>query len=288
MVLATVLFACMGVCVKLASEHFGTAAVVSARGLVGAVLMAAIAWHTGTALRTSVPRLHLQRGLAGVVALSLWFHAIGQLPLATAVTLNYMSSVWMAVFLLMRAAFGGGQRVKPALVWAIAIGFLGVALVLRPTLARDQVLAGLVGLGSGVLAAMAYVQVTALGRAGEPEVRVVFWFSVTGTLMGALMGALTWLLHEQGNRTPLGLIPLSAWAELLGVGAFATLAQLLMTRAYARGAMLSLASLQYLGIVHAALFGALLFGESLGLDSLLGMALIVAAGVAATRWRTAQ
>jgi len=72
------------------------------------------------------------------------------------------------------------------------------------------------------------------------------------------------------------------------VGAFATLAQLLMTRAYARGAMLSLASLQYLGIVHAALFGALLFGESLGLDSLLGMALIVAAGVAATRWRTAQ
>jgi len=128
------------------------------------------------------------------------------------------------------------------------------------------------------------VQVTALGRAGEPEVRVVFWFSVTGTLMGALI----WLLPEQGNRTPLGLIPLSAWVELLGVGAFATLAQLLMTRAYARGAMLSLASLQYLGIVHAALFGALLFGESLGLDSLLGMALIVAAGVAATRWRTAQ
>ena len=284
MVLATVLFACMGVCVKLASAHFGTAAVVSARGLVGAVLMAAIAWHTGTALRTNVPRLHLQRGLAGVVALSLWFHAIGQLPLATAVTLNYMSSVWMAVFLLMRAAFGGGQRVKPALVWAIAIGFLGVALVLRPTLARDQVLAGLVGLGSGVLAAMAYVQVTALGRAGEPEVRVVFWFSVSGTLLGALI----WLLPEQGNRTALAQIPLSAWVELLGVGAFATLAQLLMTRAYARGAMLSLASLQYLGIVHAALFGALLFGESLGLDSLLGMALIVAAGVAATRWRTAQ
>lgn len=281
MVAATLLFACMGVCVKLASAHFGTAAIVSARGLVGAIIMAGIAWRSATPLRTEVPRLHAQRGLAGVLALSLWFYAIGHLPLATAVTLNYMSSVWMAVFLLVRAALGLGPKVPWPLVLAIVTGFVGVALVLHPTLGREQWLAGLMGLGSGMLAALAYVQVTALGRAGEPEVRVVFWFSV----MGALLGALIWLVPGQGNPVPLAHIPAAAWLQLLGVGAFATLAQLLMTRAYARGQMLAVASLQYLGIVHASVLGVLLFAETLGLDSLVGMALIVGAGVAATRWR---
>lgn len=269
MVLATVLFACMGVCVKLASEHFGTAAVVGMRGFVGAAMMAAIAWGTGTSLRTSVPRLHLQRGLSGVLALSLWFYCIGHLPLATAVTLNYMSSVWMAVFLIGQMAWArhqgrDGRQVDPRLVAAIAVGFAGVALVLHPTLARDQLGAGVVGLVSGMLAAVAYVQVTALGRAGEPEVRVVFHFSLMGTVLGAGLGVVEAWAQGTPHADALADIPAMAWAELIGVGAFATIAQLLMTRAYARGSMLVNASLQYLGIVHASLFGMWLFHEHLG------------------------
>ncbi|TDP85973.1 S-adenosylmethionine uptake transporter [Aquabacterium commune] len=292
MALATVLFACMGVCVKLASEHFGTAAVVGMRGFVGAVMMAAIAWGTGTSLRTSVPRLHLQRGLSGVLALSLWFYCIGHLPLATAVTLNYMSSVWMAVFLIGQIAWArhqgrDGRRVDPRLVAAIAVGFAGVALVLHPTLARDQLGAGVVGLVSGMLAAMAYVQVTALGRAGEPEVRVVFHFSLMGTVLGAGLGVVEAWAQGTPHADALADIPAMAWAELIGVGAFATIAQLLMTRAYARGSMLVNASLQYLGIVHASLFGMWLFHEHLGPGSVLGMLLIVGAGMVATRFKPA-
>ncbi|MFY9459976.1 MAG: DMT family transporter [Aquabacterium commune] len=292
MVLATVLFACMGVCVKLASEHFGTAAVVGMRGFVGAVMMAAIAWGTGTSLRTSVPRLHVQRGLSGVLALSLWFYCIGHLPLATAVTLNYMSSVWMAVFLIGQMAWArhqgrDGRQVDPRLVAAIAVGFAGVALVLHPTLARDQLGAGVVGLVSGMLAAVAYVQVTALGRAGEPEVRVVFHFSLMGTVLGAGLGVVEAWAQGTPHADALADIPAMAWAELIGVGAFATIAQLLMTRAYARGSMLVNASLQYLGIVHASLFGMWLFHEHLGPGSVLGMLLIVGGGMAATRFKPA-
>jgi S-adenosylmethionine uptake transporter len=283
MVLATVLFAFMGVCVKLASAHFGTAAVVSARGLVGAVMMVFIAWHAGTPLGTRLPVMHIKRGVAGVLALSLWFYCIGRLPLATAVTLNYMSSVWMAVYLLISSGLFGGQRVDGRLVAAIAIGFLGVGLVLHPTIERDQLLAGLLGVGSGILAAMAYVQVTALGRAGEPEVRVVFYFSLTGTAIGAL----SWLIPGQTNPTPWPDIPLWAWAALIGVGAFATVAQLLMTQAYAQGSMLVNASLQYLGIVHASLLGLLVFDESLSPDGVIGMALIVGAGIVSTRLKSA-
>jgi drug/metabolite transporter (DMT)-like permease len=284
MVLATMLFAGMGVCVKLASAHFGTAAVVSARGTVGAVIMAMIAWATSTSLRTRVPLLHVRRGLAGVTALSMWFYCIGHLPLATSVTLNYMSSVWMAVFLLAQAWLLGGKQVDRRLVLAIAVGFVGVGLVLHPTLARDQIGAGLIGVASGMLSAVAYLQVTALGRAGEPEVRVVFYFS----LMGMVMGALSWLIPGQLNPTPWSDIPASSWMALLGVGAFATIAQLLMTRAYAQGSTLVNANLQYLGIVHGGLLGTWLFGEQLTLDSLLGMALIVGSGMVATRLKPSK
>jgi S-adenosylmethionine uptake transporter len=282
MMLATLLFACMGVCVKLASQHFGTAAVVSARGLVGAIMMAGIAWSSGAALRTSVPALHVKRGLSGVLALSLWFYCIGHLPLATAVTLNYMSSVWMAAYLVVRSRWLGGRQVDTRRVLAIIVGFAGVALVLHPTLSRNQLIAGLVGLVSGVLAAMAYVQVTALGRAGEPEIRVVFYFSLTGTLLGAM----SWLLPGLGNAGPLSDVPWTSWLALIGVGGFATLAQLLMTRAYAQGRMLVNASLQYLGIVHATIFGVLIFHERLRWDGFVGMLLITLAGVASTRLRS--
>ena len=284
MVLATMLFAAMGVCVKFASHDFGTAAVVSARGTVGAVIMLIVARATATSLRTRVPMLHVRRGLAGVFALSMWFYSMAQLPLATSVTLNYMSSVWMAVFLLLQAALLGGPRIDRRLIVAIAVGFGGVALVLHPTLNEDQIWAGLIGLASGMLSAMAYLQVTALGKAGEPEIRVVFYFS----LMGSLMGAATWLLLPgQINPTPLAEIPTPSWLALFGVGVFATMAQLLMTRAYARGSTLVNANLQYLGIVHAGLLGTVLFGETLGLDALLGMALIVGSGMVAARLKPA-
>ena len=284
MVLATMLFACMGVCVKLASAHFGTAAVVSARGLVGAVIMAIIAWASGSGLQTKVPMMHLKRGLAGVFALCLWFYCIGRLPLATAVTLNYMSSVWLAVYLLIRSGLLGGARVDRRLVLAVVVGFVGVGLVLHPTLAREQIVAGVLGVISGMLAAMAYVQVTALGRAGEPEVRVVFYFSLTG----AVLGAMSWLIPGLANPTPLAQMPWTAWAALTGVGAFATIAQLLMTRAYAQGRMLVNASLQYLGIVHASVLGMLLFGERLSADGIVGMLLIIGAGIVSTRLKPAD
>lgn len=284
MVLATVLFAGMGVCVKQASSEVTTAEVVFFRGFVGALMIGALAWRHKLPLRTKVPRQHFWRSVAGVSALSLWFYTIGTLPLATAVTLNYMSSVWMGVFLIALQLWRRWRQVAhrpihPALLLAVLVGFIGVALVLRPTLQRDQWFAGAVGLVSGGLSAWAYLQVASLGRAGEPEHRVVFYFSAFGTLVGlALMG----IVHL-GNDQPWVAPSLSTWGWLLGIGVFATLAQLAMTRAYALGQPLAMASLQYLGIVHAFVLGVWLFGEPVHLLSIVGTVLIVVAGVAASR-----
>lgn len=272
---ASLLFATMGVCVKLASAHYGAGEIVLYRSLVGAVFIAGLSHWRGGSLRTTIPAMHFWRSLTGVISLALWFYAIGKLPLATAVTLNYMSSVWMALFLIGGAVMLGSARVDPRLVATVLAGFAGVALVLQPTLERDQFQGALAGLTSGLTSAMAYLQVTALGRAGEPEYRVVFYFSVGGVLMGSLLT----LMSGAHAHTPQGA------ALLLAIGVLATTAQMMMTRAYAIGRALTNASLQYMGIAFAFVFGVLVFDDPVTGLALAGMVLIVGAGLVATRLR---
>lgn len=273
MVLASLLFATMGVCVKLAAAQYGAAEIVFYRSLVGAVLIGATVRRRGGSLRTAVPAMHFWRSASGVAALCLWFYSLTGLPLATAVTLNYMSSVWMALFLIGGAAMLGSARVDGRLVATVLVGFAGVAAVLQPTFEQQQVRHGLAGLLSGVLAAMAYLQVMTLGRIGEPDYRVVFYFCIGGTLAGA---ALTFAFGGwQGHDLRGALL-------LLAIGVLATTAQIMMTRAYTIGRALTNASLQYLGIAFSFVFGVTLFGDRITAMALFGMLLIVAAGLAAT------
>ena len=275
---AALLFSMMAVCVKWASALYGAGELVFYRCLIGALFIAAIARLRRTSLRTAVPSMHFWRSTSGVFALLLWFYAIGGLPLATAMTLNYMSSVWMALFLIGGAVMLGAARVDGRLVASVLTGFAGVALVLRPTLEQQQLWSGLAGLLSGLLSAMAYLQVTALARAGEPTERIVFYFSIGGLMVGAL-----WMLLQGSSaHSPRGL------ALLLAIGLLATTAQVMMTRAYRIGHTLSNASLQYLGIVFSFGFGVLLFDDAVTWMALAGMALIVGAGLAATFLRSSQ
>lgn len=276
MLASSFLFATMGVCVKLAAEHYGAGEIVFYRGLVGLLFIAALTRWRGGELRTRIPGLHLRRSVSGVGALTLWFYAISHLPLATSITLNYMSSVWMALFLMVSAVVLGSARVDARLVGTVLAGFIGVTLVLQPSVEQDQWLGALSGLLSGVLSAVAYLQVTALGRAGEPDYRVVFYFSLGGTVAGLLLAGLSGGLHAH-TWSGAGL--------LLATGLLATLAQMLMTRAYAIGRALANASLQYLGIVYSFVYGVLIFDESVTGSAILGMVMIVLAGITATLLR---
>lgn len=280
MVVATGLFAGMGVTVKLSAAMYDVTEVVFYRGLIGALMMWAWARAQGVSLRTAVPGMHAGRSVAGVSSLVLWFHAIGQMPLAAAVTLNYMSSLWIAAIVLLQGLWrrqpqGGDRRLS----WTVLAGFAGVVLVLRPSLDGAGWSGPAAGLASGLLSAAAYLQVGALGRAGEPEARVVFYFSLGSLVAGAVA---TSLLGPWHGHHPQGL------ALLVATGVLATLAQMALTRAYTLGRPLVNASLQYLGIVYALGFGAWLFNDRIDLPAIGGMALIIAAGIAATRLRAAQ
>ncbi len=281
MLLGAAFFATMGVCVKYGSAHFNSAELVFYRGVVGFVFLAVIARQQNISLRTQYLGMHVWRSIIGVTSLSAWFYAIAKLPLATAMTLNYMSSVWIAAFIvggsLVNWKPNEGQRVwsQGPLALTVMAGFAGVIMVLRPTMAQDQIYAGLIGLMSGFCAAFAYMQVTALGRLGEPETRTVFYFAIGTILAGlagmAFMGISTWEWEH------------AVW--LIPVGIFASLGQLCMTRAYSQGATLVVANLQYSGIVFAALYSLLLFGDDIPLIGWAGMALITVSGMAATLLR---
>lgn len=276
MLLASVFFASMGVCIKFASAHFNSFEIVFYRGVVGSVFLIAMTRVNGVSLRTSMPMMHVWRSIVGTISLTAWFFAIAALPLATAMTLNYMSSVWIATFLLGGALLMQGRntpiREQGPLFLTVLMGFAGVAMMLRPTLAEHQVVGALVGLLSGIFAAFAYLQVAALSRAGEPESRTVFYFSIGAVLAGGVgmlfSGVSTW--HW----------PSVLW--LLPIGLLALFGQLCMTRAYSRGATMVVANLQYSGIVIAGIYGIVFFGDQLPLMGWLGMALIIVSGITAT------
>jgi S-adenosylmethionine uptake transporter len=285
MVLASFFFATMGVGVKIASENFSTFELVCYRGFISMLLMWLIMRARGVTLATKVPMMHVWRATIGVASLGTWFYAIAHLPLATAMTLNYMSGVWIAAFIVGGAMFYSATKdskdakSQGPLLLTVLCGFAGVVMTLRPTMDQNQLFAGVIGLLSGMGAALAYMQVTVLGRLGEPEERTVFYFALGSAIAGGV-GVLS-----------TGFSPATSWSSagawwLIPIGILASLGQWCMTRAYSKGSTLVVATMQYSGIVFASIYSLTLFGDHIPLLGWAGIVVIVLSGVAATILRS--
>src|SRR5690606_13027716 len=124
----------------------------------------------------------------GVGSMWMGFFAISSLPLATAVSLNYTSPLFIAGWMLMR----DWKQRDGVRTLAVALGFLGVIAILRPSITSEQALGALIGLCAGAASAVAMMQVRSLGRIGEPEWRTVLFFScfvcITGGVALAIEG----------------------------------------------------------------------------------------------------
>lgn len=269
MLVAAFFFAIMGVLVKIGGQTFSSAELVFYRSFFGLLFIFVLARRQNLQLRTPVLGKQMTRSILGFVSLVMFFYAINALPLATAVTLNYTSPLFMAMF----APFMLHERPRKTLMLAIVLGFAGVALLLKPSLDADELLAGTIGLLSGLTAGIVYVHVTQLARAGEPDWRTVFYFTLVCTI-----GAGFWMLVHHFNPLSWKDLPL-----LLGLGASATLAQFAMTRAYRTGNHLVVGSLAYTTVLIASLFGIMLWGETLSADRWLAVALIVLGGIISVR-----
>jgi drug/metabolite transporter (DMT)-like permease len=269
MLIAGFLFACMGAFVKAASAYFSSAELVFYRSFIGLMVIGAIMFARRQKIATPYLKLHLYRGISGGVALGLYFYAITHLPLATAVTLNYTSPMFLGLLMV----FVFKEKPHAPLFASLALGFVGVVMLLHPTINQDQWLAGLMGLCSGFLAGVAFVNVKSMGKLGEPDWRVVFYFSLITTVGSAL-----WMLFSDVHA-----VNWRTGSLLLGIGATATFAQLALTRAHRTGKTLVVGSFAYSTIVFSSIIALVLFDEALPLMSWGAIGIIILAGIIAVR-----
>lgn len=272
MLLASAMFALMGACIKMASDYAASLPqVVLFRGVPSVLALYAWAMLTHRRIAPTSWKLHIWRNLSGITAMWLGFYALAHLPLSTAVSLNYTSPLFIAVGVL---CWGTARR-DPVRIVAVALGFLGVVGVLRPSVEHEHFYAALVGLAGGAMAAVAMMQVRQLGRAGEAEWRTVLIFSIF-VCVSSLAG-----LGIDGWRP----LDARAWLALVVMGASGMVGQLAMTRAFGLGSTLLTAALQYSTIIFATLLGMLFWGDHPDIIAWAGMVFIIGSGLLSI-WRT--
>lgn len=284
MLVATLGFAIMGALVKIGAQKFSSAELVFYRSLFGLMVIWIYIYTQKLSLATPVMYKQMSRSVVGFASLILFFYAIAHLPLATAITLNYTSPLFLALF----TPFLLHEKPKKTLLIGLVIGFIGIGLLLKPSFSQKDWLAASLGLLSGMGAALAYIHVKQLGQANEPDWRTVFYFTLVSTI-----GAGLWMLFSpQGalsgifGTTHLNTFHPLDWQDLLlllGLGLAATIAQLAMTRAYRTGDTMVVASLAYVTVLLASLFGVLWWHEHLSLDAWIAIALIILSGIIGIR-----
>ena len=250
---------------KLGSVYFSSTELVFYRSIIGFLIISVIIGIKGLPVATLHWKNHCWRGLSGLSSLLMFFYCITELPLATAVTLSYTSPLFLTLFttIMLKEHFHWQFAVS------VIIGFAGVVLLLHPSIQEEQWTAGIIGLASGFLAAVAYLNIKFLGNLGEPDWRVVFYFTLISTIITSI-----WMIFDTFHPiTPFNFL------LLMGIGITATLAQLALTRAYRTGRVLVVGALAYSTVLFACVWGILIWDEILSLLSLTGIGCIVASGL---------
>ena len=269
MLIATFFFALMGTFVKLGGENFTPTELVFYRSSISLVFIIGIMSWKNISYSSNYIKLHLSRSVIGFISLLFFFYAINHLPLSTAISLNYTSPLFLGLLmpLILR------RKVKKWLFLAVTIGFLGVFFILKPTFENHNYFAGLIGLISGLGAAIAYLFVTQLGQLKEPVLRTIFYFTLVSTMCSGIM-----MLFGEVSTIQFKYILI-----LLALGSTATIAQIAITKAYLVGNTLGNAGLSYLTIIFATIIGVVWFGEFMDWKTTLGIVLIIFSGIFASK-----
>jgi drug/metabolite transporter (DMT)-like permease len=264
---SALLFAGVGALVKAASVDLPSEVIVFFRNAVAMVFL--LPWllirQRGLSLKTSCPQFHLLRAGAGLGAMYCFFIALKLLRLADAMLLCYT----LPIFIPIIEWFWLKEPVSRQTKLAVIVGFIGIALVLKPGFGLFKA-AGLVGLASGLLAALAIVGIRRM-TVTEPVARIVFYFTTFGTLVSSVPLLWAW-------RTPGGHL---LWV-LCAMGILAIMAQMCLTKGYSLAPAGQVGPFNYGNVIFAALLGWLIWGETLDGLTLVGAFLTCSAGIIAT------
>ena len=260
LLLGALAFSLMAVCVKHVVGRIPVAEIVLTRALLNVAMSGWMLQAAGVSPWGQRRGLLALRGITGSLALFCVYAALAVLPLATATLLQYLYPTLTALLAWRWLGEPIGRRVALAL----ALGWLGVVLVLQPG-AGAPAPGVLLALGGALLTAVAYVSVRQLGRSEHPLV-IVLWFPLMAVPLSLPFVLLEPVLPTAGE---------ALW--LLGVGLFTQLGQLGLTHGLTRLPAGRATAIGYAQVGFAALWGWSLFGESLAAPTLLGGALILTA-----------
>jgi drug/metabolite transporter (DMT)-like permease len=268
-VLATLMFASMGVAVRYSSTAIPNEMLVFLRNVFGLLFLLPWIYKNGLEkLATRRPGAHIIRALSGLAAMYCFFYAIANLQLAEAVLLNFCSPLFIAIIALLWL----GEKVSLQLLSAIFIGFIGICFILKPGTGMFSN-AAWVGLASALFAALAMVTIRNLSKS-EPTIRIVFYFSITATLVSTIPLSWAW-------QTP----DLKSLIAMIFAGITASIGQLLLTYSYSLAPAANVSPYSYTTVIFATIYGWLFWSETPDIYMYIGAILIVIAGIMAMQRR---
>jgi len=227
-------------------------------------------------LKAKNPMGHVWRGLFGTTAMGLTFAGLGLLPLPEVTAIGFATPI----FTVLLAAVMLGERIRLFRVSAVAIGLIGVIIILWPRFGGAQLdqaatLGAMLILGATMLRALVQVHLRQLVQ-NEHTAAIVFYFSVTASVLALLTAPFGWVVP---SASTLGL--------LVAAGFIGGVAQILVTSAYRFGSVSMLAPYDYTSMLFAIILGYFLFDELPTALMLAGSGLVIVAG-ALVIWRERQ
>ena len=265
---ASLIFAVMGVVVKVVSLSLTNEVVVFFRNFCSLFFILPWIWYSPPAggVRTSYLPLHLLRSLAGLGAMYCFFYVIAQMQLSESFLLMSTAPLFIPII----AYLWINEPVERKVRGAVIIGFIGIILILKPGMGVFQPIA-FIGLAAGLLGALAMVTIRRMSSS-EPTIRIVFYFTVFGTVISAL--PLIWLWQPPKAEI---------WWLLVLMGLLAAIGQFLLTKGYSLAPAGKVGPFSYSNVIFAMLLGWLLWDESLDFLTWVGAFLVCVAGIVTSR-----
>lgn len=258
---SALLFSLMGVFIRFASYTVDNANIVFYRNVTGLLMLLPwFYWQGFNQLKTHKFYMHAWRALIGLCAMYGFFYAIAHIKLSNAMVFTYASPVFipLVAWLFLK------EKMTITMWLSALLGLFGVVLVAKPDGGMINTVSA-IGIIASLCAAMAFVTVRAL-TGTEPVARIVFYFALVGTLFSAV--PMLWYARA---------LTLHELTLVLTAGVLATLSQLCMSKAYSYAAAGVIGPTNYLAIIFAGVWGAILWQEYPDGYSIIGMALILLA-----------
>lgn len=273
MITAVALFGAMNASIKWLGGRYPVSQIIFFRAMFALIVLAPLIWRAGgiRSLRTTRPLGHLVRSIIGVCSMTCGFTAITRLPLANASALAFTAPLWtttLGVLVL-------GEKVRWRRALALAVGFSGVVIMVRPDAALingimtggTQAIGSLFGLASSFLAACAMISVRRLS-ATEPSTSIVFYFMAAAIVVAGAMMAREFVIPTPQDAALLALL-----------GVVGGLAQVLLTTAYRGAPVAVIAPFDYTAMLWATTYGFLIWGEVPHPAVAVGAVIVITSGV---------